>query len=168
MITVAGTGHRPDRLGLGYDAKSEELLTDFAAIQLGKLRLSAPLNRVISGFAQGWDQALARAAICLDIPVTAAIPFAGQEAKWPAVAQADYQRLLEKCERVVVVSEGPYAAWKFTKRDEFMVDNAHHILALYDEKGNSGTGITVAYAATKEKSVTNLWKAWQLFRTTTF
>jgi hypothetical protein len=34
--------------------------------------------------ARGWDLALAKAAVELGLPLFAAIPFVGQESRWPA------------------------------------------------------------------------------------
>lgn len=68
-LVVAGTGHRPGAPGLvaGCDIALESLAS--AAVTV--LRPS----RVISGFALGWDLALARAALATATPVTAALPF---------------------------------------------------------------------------------------------
>ena len=76
-MIIAGTGHRPDKLG-GYGLSQHTRLRAFAK---SELKRSNP-NRVISGMAAGWDLALADAAFILDIPFTAAVPFEGHDAMW--------------------------------------------------------------------------------------
>jgi len=157
-LIIAGTGHRPPRLGLGYDITSRDILCDFVISHLKRLSPTV----VISGFAQGWDQALAQAALALGVELWAAIPFKGQESKWPSSAQLDYATLLKRAKRVEVVSEGGYAAAKFIARDRWMVDNADQVLALCDDTGErSGTKQTIDYAVSVGKPVTNLWNEWR-------
>lgn len=63
---MAGTGHRPDKLG-GYGAGVSSRLVDLARAALLRCRP----NEVMSGMALGWDTALALGAIELGIPLTA-------------------------------------------------------------------------------------------------
>jgi hypothetical protein len=67
-LIVAGTGHRPDKLG-GYSDDAFNLLVKIAKHWL---EMNKP-TRVISGMALGWDQALATAAVEVDIPFVAAV-----------------------------------------------------------------------------------------------
>lgn len=62
----------------------------------------------------------------------AAVPFIGQELKWPQVSQDRYKLLLAKARETVIVSPGGYAAWKMQKRNEFMVDHANLLVAVWD------------------------------------
>ena len=75
--TIAGTGHRPQKLG-GFGETANSTLRRFARAWL---EILAP-ERGISGMALGWDQALAAAAVDLAIPFVAAVPFASQAVKW--------------------------------------------------------------------------------------
>src|SRR3546814_16271306 len=61
---------------------------------------------------------------------------------------------------VVVGGPGGYAAWKLQKRNEWMVDHADELVALWDGS-RSGTGNCVAYANTSGKPVVNLWPSWE-------
>ena len=81
-MILAATGHRPDKLG-GYSHDILVRLTEFAQHQI---RVLGP-EKVISGMALGWDQAVALATISLEIPLIAAIPFEGQESVWPEKSQ---------------------------------------------------------------------------------
>lgn len=161
-VILAGTGHRPTRLGLGYDKSSRESLRLFAIENIQRLREEG-LNIVdiVSGMAQGWDQALAEAAIELELNLIAAVPFVGMEAKWPADAKKRFSDILAKAKWVANVCDPGYAAWKFIKRDHWMVNHCTHLLALWDGSQAGGTWQTVNYAMQdKSKPVINLWDRW--------
>lgn len=168
-MIVAGTGHRPPRLGLGYTAQDNELLRAFAREGLVRLQelTRQPITELVSGMAQGWDQALAEAALDLALPVVCAIAFEGMDKKWPREARERYSHILARAAWIYPVCERPAAHWKFIKRDEWMVNRCDFLLALYDGgPERSGTGLTVAYAHRQGKSVRNLWSAWLARRQT--
>lgn len=108
--------------------------------------------------ALGWDMAGAQAAVNLQIPFIAAVPFLGQENRWPVASQTQYHRLLAAARHVVVVSPGRYSAAKMIVRDHWMVDNCHRLCALFDGSP-SGTGKTVEYARGRVP-IDNLWSHW--------
>src|SRR6478609_27581 len=124
-MIVAGTGHRPDKLG-GYSADVYSRLVNTAIEWLNENRVMA----VISGMALGWDQALAEAALATGKPFYAYIPFKGQESKWPSESQKNFHRLIEKASCIVECSEPGYAAWKMQHRNKRMVDDCDLVLAL--------------------------------------
>lgn len=152
---VAGTGHRPEKLG-GYGWNVYSKLFSFAKgvlFNLGDIQL-------ITGMAMGWDMALADAAIVLKIPFIAAVPFDGQEAKWSPLFQTHYRRLLKHATRVEVVCEGSYSAWKLQERNEWMIDNCTQALALWNgSKG--GTFNCIEYAKKVGVPVDNVWSQWE-------
>lgn len=155
-MILAGTGHRPDKLG-GYKEQVFTRLTDLAVKCLERY---AP-EKVISGMALGWDQAVAEAACIKSIPWVAAVPFEGQEGKWPEASQVKYRDLIAKATEIVVVCEGGYAAYKMIVRDKWMVDHCDAVLALWNGS-DGGTGTTVKYA-TGKKRIINVWKSWEKF-----
>jgi len=154
---LAGTGHRPDKLG-GYGARVSARLVDLARVVLVKHRP----DEVISGMALGWDTALALAAIELGIPLTAAVPFEGQERKWRPEQQEQFRAILALATTVVIVSPGGYAVWKMQTRNEWMVDRATGVLALWNGSGG-GTGNCIEYARTRHVEIVNLWAAWERY-----
>lgn len=156
---VSGTGHRPQRLGLSYGPKGNRTLYEFVREYL--VKLSVKPDFIISGMAQGFDQALAHAAISLNIPIIAAIPFSTHSSKWPKDAQLRYRAILNKAKYTVVICRGGASSEKFIARDHFMVELANEILALYDGKNKGGTALTVKYANNNNKAVTNLWDQWR-------
>jgi uncharacterized phage-like protein YoqJ len=155
---VAFTGHRPDKLG-GYRR------TNFVKASL-VVRLKERLQQIraehsdlvcISGMALGFDQWAAQACVDLGIPFEAAIPFVGQESRWPADAQADYNVLLAKAARAHVVCGGLYAPEKMQRRNEWMVLHCKHLIAAWNGS-SGGTANCVGYAKSIGRSWENLIK----------
>lgn len=163
-VSVAVTGHRPPRIGLGYTDQDRALLGKFAQGRLQWLvRVVGPVSRLISGFAQGWDQACAEAALEMGIPLTAAVPLPGQESRWPPQAQDHYRSLLESASEVVAVCKR-YSKAAFIERDHWMVDRADLVMALWDGAPHGGTAETCTYAQKKRVELVNVWPAWLAFR----
>lgn len=156
-IVYAGTGHRPPRLNLDYSAVSVDNLTNFAEIVL--TGIPNP-DRVIIGGAQGWDTALGLACIKLKIPYQVAIPFEGQEDRWPVDSKFIYSQLIKNAESTVIICDSGYSKYAFLKRDEYMVDNCTEVLALWDGSPKGGTWHTVNYANKLGKLVRNFWLEW--------
>jgi uncharacterized phage-like protein YoqJ len=156
-MIVAGTGHRPNKVG-GY---SEDATGNLVIIARNWLKRNVDhRDEVITGMAQGWDQALGWAAYDLGIPFIAAVPFAGQESAWPSVSQGYYNDLLKLASQVHIVSEGGYAPWKMQVRNEWMVDRCDTVLALWDGS-SGGTGNCIKYAEKVGKPIVNLWEAYE-------
>lgn len=158
-MIIAGTGHRPKKLG-GYEDEIFNRLVKFCEAELRRL---SP-KKVISGMAIGFDQALAQAAVNLDIPYIAAVPFRGQESKWPGKAVIFYHKLLKQAERVVYVSPGGFAAYKMHLRNGWMVDNCNLLLTLWDGIPSGGTYSCTEYAQQVDRAMVNAWERWVEFK----
>lgn len=156
-MIVCGTGHRPNKLG-GYENAVAVRLVKTAEWGLASMA-ERPLA-VISGMALGWDQALGQAALNMNIPLWAYVPFEGQESMWPRKSKDAFYCLLDEAAKVVICSEGGYAPWKMQVRNECMVDDSHEVLALWDGS-TGGTGNCIQYARKKEKNIVNLWGYFQ-------
>ena len=152
---LAATGHRPDKLG-GY---GDDVSRRLQRLAFGYLQQERP-ERVIVGMALGWDQAVAEAALELGIPFTAAIPFEGQERRWPPESRGRYARLIEHAAAVEIVCDYP-GAKAMQRRNEWMVDRADKILALWDGSWG-GTFNCVQYARRVGRPIDNLWRAWSM------
>lgn len=157
MILTA-TGHRPDKLfpgGWQADRERwESRLTDFAADHLVEQQPS----EVISGMALGWDTAIALAALRLGIPLTAAVPFEGQERLWPGRDQVRYREILEQAAHVEIVCRHKLTI-AFAIRNEWMIDRCGRLLALYDGS-HGGTHNAVSYARAWCVDTVNVWDQW--------
>lgn len=158
MSIYAGTGHRPPTLGLTYSKEHRTLLEKFAEIELQKL---GDCEKIISGLAQGWDQAIIVAARKLKIPYVAAIPFSEHGFNWPIDARELYDEFIINACEVVTVCPGPAANWKYGARDRWMVNHCHKLFALWSGIAKSGTTITVEYATKKVKPIINVWNSWK-------
>lgn len=157
-MIIAATGHRPGKLG-GHDPKHRFALGGLAVDVLYRYRPA----EVIVGMALGWDQAVCGAALALQIPVHAAIPFEGQEQRWPSEARDRYRRLLDKCDSVTVISKWP-GDQAYRDRNCWMVDRANGVFALWNGS-LGGTHHCVRYAERQGKPVTNFWDTWTLNET---
>lgn len=157
-MILAGTGHRPNKLG-GYYAQAEEDLRWFAT----RFLKDGPATHVVTGMAQGWDTALAVACVRLCIPFTAAVPFDGQDARWPSGVRDLYAKLLAQASRVVVCSPGGYSPKAMQIRNEWMVDNCDQVVALWNGTPG-GTSNCVRYCESVGRSWVNLWPLWSATR----
>lgn len=153
-MILATTGHRPPKLG-GYGDEVRFGLRRLAGTYLTATQPS----RVIVGMALGWDQAVAEAAIECGIPFIAAIPFEGQEGRWPVESQHRYGHLLAAAASVEIVSPYP-GARAMQQRNEWMVDRADRMVALWDGSWG-GTFNCVEYANRVRVPVDNLWPRWK-------
>jgi len=151
MKHLAVTGHRPPKLG-GYQHDIYEKLYQLA---IDELMFFQP-DLVITGMALGWDIAVAKACIFLKMPFIAAVPFPGQESNWPPFSQREYNEVLMHARKIVHVSDR-YSPTAMQRRNEWMVDRCHALLALYDGYGEGGTFKCIKYARKRKKPVRNIW-----------
>lgn len=153
-MIICGTGHRPNKLG-GYDEETSVHLHNLAFDWL----VANEPELVISGGALGWDQALAAAARSAKIPFALALPFPGFEDRWPTKSKEYLYGLMQSvlCQETVFVCPEGYAGWKMQKRNEYMVDRADKVLALWDGS-TGGTGNCINYANKVKKPIENLWE----------
>ena len=146
---IAFTGHRPNKLG-GYDLANpiNQRIKDKMRIQIVKHNPS----KIISGMALGVDTMAVEVCLELGIPLVVAIPFKGQECKWPTYSQEYYHELINKASEVVYVCEGEYAAWKLQRRNEWMVKHSDLLIAVWNGSAG-GTGNCVSYATKLNKKI---------------
>ncbi len=154
MFAVAGSGHRPDKLG-GYGNLAEHArLEHVGACFLAALRPDV----AISGMAQGWDTIFARAALRVGIPLIAHVVCGRhlQPSRWPEVARLEYHRILSLAFRVDTISPGPWRNAALQERNESMVDAAYLVVANWDGSAG-GTANCLRYAKRRGVPVVNLW-----------
>jgi hypothetical protein len=144
---VACTAHRPPKLG-GYGPNPvRDLVTAGFREELLRLRPAG----AIAGMALGGDQIFASVCCELGIPWVAAVPFLGQEERWPFASQEAYRRLLRRAFRTFVIAERPAndseANAAMFARDAWMVDRCDLLLAAWNGSRQGGTFNTVMYAS---------------------
>ena len=152
-MTLAFTGHRPDKLG-GYKIPNCQfsLVVELIHDVLVEMKPSS----VISGMALGVDLWAPEIAMDLGIYTVAAIPFEGQESNWPVESQERYRALLNAVSDVKVVSPGGYAPWKMQYRNEWMVDHSNFVVAVWDGTPG-GTANCMKYIMDKKVPFRNLY-----------
>ena len=146
-MIVAFTAHRPDKLG-GYNLPNPTYL--HVCREIDKILRQLKPEKVISGMALGGDQWAANIAFKLKIPVLAAVPFDGQEKKWPEKSQSIYRKLLSKASEIVVISPPGFTVGKMQRRNKWMVDQCDILIAIWDGSAG-GTKNCVEYARTVKK-----------------
>lgn len=133
---LAFSGHRPDKVQQFEQSIRTDMLCSMLAME--------PME-VISGMALGVDTWAAEAALLLGVPLVAAIPFVGQETRWPTEMRRQYNDILGRAARVQVVCLGDYHATKMQARNEWMVERCELLLAYWDGS-RGGTANCVQYA----------------------
>lgn len=143
-MIIAATGHRPNKL-FNYDFSYPGY--SYLRKEIAKVLLENKPEKVISGGAQGFDQIFANVALDLKIPVHFYVPFIDQEKFWGKKCQDHYTELLKKAEKIVICSEGGYAAYKMMIRNKKMVNDCNLLLACYNEIDKTGgTFLTLDFA----------------------
>lgn len=155
--TACFTGHRPNKLK-GYDPKdNRDLLWEIYK----KIEIHIEdkgVTTFISGMALGVDMWAARMILYAkrngypDIKLICAVPCKNHSSKWNAESQKIWQRIIDAADEVVYVSEEDYKPYLMQKRNEWMVDKADYVIAVWDGS-NGGTGNCIKYAQKKNKEI---------------
>lgn len=155
---VMATGHRPPRIG-GYQTPNpmEQWVRENIRSILSGLLTRHPDLEGISGMALGTDQIFAEVCVELGIPFLAAVPFKGQESRWPRESQEEYKVLLDKAKKVVIVDDiGSYHSEQFggkmAMRNRWMIDHSKIIVAVWNGTAG-GTGNTVKMARSRGRKI---------------
>ena len=158
-MIITGIAHPPARLF------ERQILPSLELVYLAVRALNRyGATEVITSLSLGWEQALAKAAIELEIPYTVAIPFRGRNYDWNGDVDRLYQELLGDARRVYCVSD-VYSDHAMMEDHHWRVDCSDAVLALWDYEFQGETFSVIEYALKNQKSVINLWKDWEsLFR----
>ena len=153
------TGHRSG----GFPFSREEYALKYLVYteQIRKHLLSLICEGYCSfytGMAEGADLDFAEIVLDLrdreeyDITLTAALPYPVR----PVIRETDYHRkrdeILSDCDRVDVVSS-QYHKGCMQKRNQYMVDRADLVLAIWNGKQTGGTWNTIRYARSRRKEI---------------
>lgn len=148
-MRIAVTGHRPDKLGREYDYQGP--YSSFIRQEIKKILQDRNPTQAISGMALGVDTIFAQEALNLQIPLLAAIPFNGQECKWPTASQKLYHEILQNALTTLhVVCDGGYNSAKMQIRNEYMVNNCDVLVAVWNGM-QGGTLNCVRYAEKQQR-----------------
>ena len=164
-LTCAITGHRPTRFRFKYDENNN-----------GCKRIKKRIrDQLMLLYEQGFRQFWVGGALGVDmwageillrlkeqpeyceIQLIIALPFEGHDAGWEERSRRRMSCLIRHSSETIIVGnkETPPAA-NYRKRNEYMVDRADHLLAVYDNDRSirSGTGMTVRMAEKKGLPIT--------------
>jgi len=156
MSTLCFTGHRPDKLN-GYDPKNNKnLLWALREEVVGYIE-DFKVNTFISGMALGIDMWSARIVLKLKeiyphINLVCAVPCLNHTSKWPEQSRKEWQYIVDRCDKFIVITEELYHPYLMQVRNEWMVNNSDYVLAVHDGS-EGGTGNCVDYANKKKKNV---------------
>lgn len=148
---LAGTGHRPNKLGNEYNLEGP--YSKFLRENILKCFEILKPRKIISGMALGLDQLLALIALENNLKVIAAIPCDNQDSKWPDKSKKLYHAILNNSlVTKKVVSPGPYHISKMQTRNIWMTDNSDALIAAWDGS-DGGTANCVRYAESRNKLI---------------
>ncbi len=150
-MTVAFTGHRPDKLGKEYTYKGP--YSEYISREINTALREIQPDKGIVGMALGVDTLAAIELLYLKIPVIAAIPFEGQEKMWPEESQKLYWKILNhKLVTKIYVSDPGYARHKMQVRNVWMVDHTDILIGIWDGT-EGGTFNCINYADKRKKRI---------------
>lgn len=163
-MKICVTGHRPNKL-YGYDLNNPNwiLLKDKFKILL----IENNCDEAITGMALGVDFIFALAVLELKcegyhIKLHCAIPCRNHSSKWPNESVQLYKKILSQADIVKVVSDEEYQPWLMQKRNEYMVDLADKIIAVWDGS-KSGTANCVKYAEKCHKDIIRITPEMEIY-----
>lgn len=148
--TVSFTGHRT------YCGQAAERLA--ATLE----ELYAEDYRVfISGMAVGFDLAAAEAVLalrdsCPEVRLVCAVPFEGQERRYPSGEKERYRRVRDCADECVVVCDG-YRSDCYARRNDYLADQASVLVAWYDGSAG-GTRYTFRRAVRRGLRIVSLYE----------
>lgn len=168
MISIAVTGHRPNKLW-GYDLNHNKykqleslIIKTIAEIwdkkSYPKLMHQVPIE-CISGMALGVDTIFANSVLRIKteftslIKLVAAIPCLHQETLWSNNDKIRYRNIISLADEVVYVSKEPYSKGCMNKRNQYMVDRCNILLAIWNGDNTGGTADAIRRAEKADKEI---------------
>jgi len=152
--TCCFTGHRPDKLPWGEDEADPRCLRLKRAVARAvEDAYVSGIRHFISGMARGVDLYCAEAVLELreaepDILLECARPCETQADSWPAAEQARYRSILDRCDYETLVQHH-YDRFCMLRRNRYMADRSHRLIAVYNGMPKGGTYQTLLYAMKK-------------------
>ncbi|MBR7132377.1 MAG: DUF1273 family protein [Clostridia bacterium] len=158
------TGYRPSKFPFSLDRNNKEYQKfDNALVEELSALSALGCHTFYSGMAMGFDIIAAETVLLLKqiysypLKLICVVPFSGQENTYTAYWRERYNRVLELCDGVEVLSD-TYTPGCYQKRNIYMVDNSDFVLTWYDGK-SGGTKNTIDYAARLGRQIFNINKA---------
>ncbi|MBQ8510203.1 MAG: DUF1273 family protein [Clostridia bacterium] len=156
--SCAFTGHRPTHFRFGFDETHPDCIRIKSALNVEIAHMiDAGVTNFYAGAALGVDQWAMEAVLehrrtNPAVRLTAAVPCPEQAKRWTYEQQKRYRRLLEQCDKVEIVSDHHWQGC-MAVRNQWMVNRAAHLIAVYDGSQTGGTAQTINYARRLERNV---------------
>jgi hypothetical protein len=148
-MIITGIAHPPSRLHEKKEIPSLEL--SFLAVRALQ---EYPATRLVTNLAPGWERALAKAAIELEIPYTVTVPFPRPDFLWHPDSEKHYKELLAGADKARIIKDPPgEIRWRIAQADL--------ILALWDYEFQGEVYTLLDQALRMGKQVANLWPDWE-------
>ena len=152
MPTVCFTGHRPPKIN-----EDNEKAISLALESCIEKLISRGYTDFISGMALGADILAAEQVIKAKekypcVTLECAVPYPGQRDRRSESDRKKYVYLEFMADKTTLVSDR-YTRFCMQKRNQYMVDNADIVVAVYDGKSKGGTANTLAYAHRRNKKI---------------
>lgn len=156
-ISIALTGHRPSALASIYGYNYNNAAWTALGVAFEKV-VKAIYNKhgavtLYDGMALGVDQAMALKFLSIKDDVKgrliASVPCQGQDCKWFETSRKLYREILSAADETVVVTDGPYTPRCMQARNEYMIDHASVVIAIWNGNTHGGTFNAVSYARKK-------------------
>lgn len=146
------TGHRPNRypwLREPGDLRTQALRR--ALWERIQCSYEQGYTCFLSGMAQGIDLLCAQLVFQLqeedpEVRLIPVLPYPGQADRWQAAEQREYRRILQACQKELIIVSPRYSRDCFWKRNCYLVDHASKIIGVYDGNPTGGTHQTLEYA----------------------
>lgn len=166
MISIAVTGHRPDKLW-GYDLNHPKYkeLESLIMKEIAKIILEHQFENpieCISGMALGVDTIFAKAVLKMrmeapeSIRLIAAVPCIEQDKLWRGNDKTTYKNILSLSDEVVHVSKEPYTKGCMNARNQYMIDRCNVLLAVWNGDKIGGTADAVKRAERAGKEIVRI------------
>lgn len=154
MILMA-TGHRVPYEG--FAENDEQIVNLKAHLNKELVRLKPQIAYAITGGAQGWDTWFGEACINQKIPYICYEPYREHGSKWDEESQKRHLQLIKHAKETKWLCE-EYHKRCFLDRDDAMIQDSTHVIALFNPECNrGGTFYTVKHALKNKLLVYNLW-----------
>lgn len=153
-MKICVTGHRPHKL-YGYNLRDKRWTV--LKNKFKKILIENNCTEAITGMALGVDTVFALTVLEMkregyDIKLHCAIPCRNHSCKWIKESVDLYNKILDKADTVKLVSNENYNPYLMQKRNEYMVDLADKVIAVWDGS-KSGTANCVNYARKQGKEI---------------
>lgn len=156
-MIAACTGHRPSKLNNDYMLVNP--LSRWIKQRMIEIIGTRRPDSIISRMALGADTLWAMAALEMEVPLIAVVPFKGQEDPWREENKKMYREIISKAAEIKVVGERkPESSvgallWQ---GNAYMIDQLTHpkdFLVTVFDGSPGGTYNTILYAGTKEPRI---------------